>query len=449
MKKILASGCLGIMLLVIVPGLLLSIVALPAILVGVIMESPDYAQGGGNPVLGTLQGVPQSNSWPGPFPNGRFNSEYNTASESSQWSPRSCGAASVTAVLRAYGLTNKDDSLIRIADVLDVAIPMGAIANSGWQGSGYFEQVLDKFGDFRTEDVSGNLELMIQKANEGYPVISSVKDSQIFEGGHILVVAGGNEHSVLIADSSGWLVGDTPEIKTVDRALFQRFWSQNRSLGLVVYAVGIDPKSITIGQNLGIPQVSNTEYKVRVGPVLAKVNPTLANSIDKVMSVSEKELLDMVKIIAQEERLPPPLIVRQVFRESRFNPYVDGPGPHSDPNVGLAQISSTWAQMYAKTAVKNPITDVEPAVRALCKGMRKFYDQQMKFVENKQAQALERALAIKSWGPGHFPVDMVTVTPLDKDWLRCNYNVGNACAPENVKKYIGWILYNDENRFMP
>src|SRR5687768_14188850 len=136
MKKILASGCLGILLLVIVPGLLLSIVALPAILVGVIMESPDYAQGGGNPVLGTLQGVPQSNSWPGPFPNGRYNTEYNTASESAQWSPRSCGAASVTAVLRAYGLTNKDDSLIRIADVLKVAIPMGAIANNGWQGNG-------------------------------------------------------------------------------------------------------------------------------------------------------------------------------------------------------------------------------------------------------------------------------------------------------------------------
>lgn len=442
MPKILGGGCaLGILLAFLAAG---SAFSFPLML----LTGSDNAfslQGFGN-ASQRLRGVPQSSSWPGPTPNGSYNSEYHSASQAGEWSPRSCGAASVTAVLRAFGIPNQDGEMVRIGDVLEVAIDENAIASpGGWQGDNKFEPVLDHFAPFVSEDISGDMDEIIERANAGYPVITSVKSSYVFTGGHILVIAGGDQNSVLLADSSGYWGGNREELKIVNRNEFESMWRGNRSLGLVVYPEGYDPEAFGMGGDQPMPDISNESHGVRVGPVLTRVNPSLAGKQGQVAQVSRQDMAHMAEIIAMEEGVPPSLLVRQIYRESGFNPFAVSP---SGNHFGLTQQSLTWAQSNAGMTVGNLRTDVEDAVRAMARGMQRHVTSQMQYTNNDPQVAYQRALAMYNWGPAHFPPSHMTSAPYRDDWLTCSHSSSSSCAPAETKKYIGFIMYNDENKFM-
>jgi hypothetical protein len=445
--KNIGIGCLLVPVFVIL--MVSAAIALPLAFLGGPDESSAGYLGYGNAAQ-RLRGVPQSFSWPGPFPNGQYNSEYDSRAEANEWSPRSCGAASVTAVLRAFGIMNDGGTLMRISDVLDVAIAQGAIASpGGWQGNNKFEPVLDHFGNFVSEDLSGDMDAIIAKANEGYPVITSVRSSYVFTGGHILVIAGGTGDKIFLADSSGYWGGSREEIKIVDRGEFESMWRGNSSLGLVVYPEGYDPNAFGLGGDQPIPDVPNDSHAVRIGPVLARINPSLANRQGSIANVSRQDLIKMTEAIALEEGMPPALMIRQIYKESTFNPYADGvPPPAGDPYLGIAQQSATWAQSEAGITIGNRITDVEASVRAMCRGMKRYVDSQMPHANNNSELAFQRALAMYNWGPAHFPPLHMASAPYREDWLTCSRSSSASCAPEETKKYIGFIMYNDENKFM-
>lgn len=246
-----------------------------------------------------------------------------------------------------------------------------------------------------------------------------------------------------------------------------RYIEENGLVGRDVLGYYHHPLADTLAQNDidVIPNIPNNAYSVRVGRVLAEINPALAGKQGQIVKVSQQDLLRMAQKIAIEENMYVPIIVRQIFRESGFNPYADyvtkderrgggwaNPDENgNDPYLGLTQQSVNWGENEANIKVNDRILDVEDAVRAMCVGMRRYLEQQMgqDGVHNNVEIAFRRALAMYNWGPAHFPPLHISDAPYRGDWLTCHWNSSPSCAPEETKKYVGYIMYDDEYKFMP
>jgi len=124
--------------------------------------------------------------------------QYNSPEEYNTWAYSACSAASMTEVFNAYG------HHYRVTDILNVEAQIGEITPAfGLLRPEGVEHTAAQFGFKTTWGNAWSLEQVIETANRGNPVIVSFPPDR-YDGGHILVVTGGNGTTVYLADTSGW-----------------------------------------------------------------------------------------------------------------------------------------------------------------------------------------------------------------------------------------------------
>ena len=124
--------------------------------------------------------------------------QYNSPEEYNTWAYSACSAASMTEIFNAYG------HHYRVTDILNVEAQIGEITPAlGLLRPEGVEHTAAQFGFKTTWGNAWSLDQVIETANRGNPVIVSFPPDR-YDGGHILVVTGGNGTTVYLADTSGW-----------------------------------------------------------------------------------------------------------------------------------------------------------------------------------------------------------------------------------------------------
>ena len=138
--------------------------------------------------------------------------QYNSPEEYNTWAYSACSAASMTEVFNAYV------HHYRITDILNVEAQIGEITPAlGLLRPEGVEHTAAQFGFKTTWGNAWSLDQVIETANRGNPVIVSFPPDR-YDGGHILVVTGGNDTTVYLADTSGW------NRHSLTRAQFLQWW---------------------------------------------------------------------------------------------------------------------------------------------------------------------------------------------------------------------------------
>ena len=138
--------------------------------------------------------------------------QYNSSQEYNLWSLSTCSAAAMTEVINAYG------HKYRITDILKVEYQLGDITPQ--LGLLYDTGVANTASHFGFKTLWGHqfsLDQVIATANKGRPVIVSFPPDR-YPQGHLVVVTGGDNNSVSLADSSIY------NRHTISRAQFLKWW---------------------------------------------------------------------------------------------------------------------------------------------------------------------------------------------------------------------------------
>jgi len=138
--------------------------------------------------------------------------QYTSSQEYTLWAYSTCSTAAMTEVMDAYGRH------YRVTDVLQVEARIGEITPQ----LGLLEEVgiartVAYFGFKTTWGHNLTLDQVIAIANQGKPVIVGFPPDR-YDGGHLIVVIGGNGSEVLVADSSLW------NRHAISRAQFLAWW---------------------------------------------------------------------------------------------------------------------------------------------------------------------------------------------------------------------------------
>jgi len=138
--------------------------------------------------------------------------EYASQAEYDTWAYSACSTASMTEVFNAYG------HHYRITDVLKVENAIGAITPQlGLLHDSDVARTAAQFGFHTYWGENWTLDQILSYANAGEPVIVDWPPDRYPEG-HIVVVTGGNAHTVDLADSSLW------DRQTLSRTQFMKWW---------------------------------------------------------------------------------------------------------------------------------------------------------------------------------------------------------------------------------
>ena len=139
-------------------------------------------------------------------------SQYTSNQEFTIWAYSACSTASLTEVMNAYGRH------FRITDVLKVEASIGEITPQlGLLDEAGIQRTAAQFGFKTTWGHNLSLDQIISIANQGRPVIVSFPPDR-YDGGHLLVVTGGNSSIVKLADSSLW------NRQSLSRVQFLQWW---------------------------------------------------------------------------------------------------------------------------------------------------------------------------------------------------------------------------------
>ncbi len=124
-------------------------------------------------------------------------SQYSSMQQYETWAPSACSTASMTEVINAYGYN------YHISDILQAEIKQSAISPElGLLKLDGIDHTVAQFG-FSTAQLSkAPLDSLISVANSGWPIIVDFPPSGDWPAGHFLVVIGGNNDTVALADSS-------------------------------------------------------------------------------------------------------------------------------------------------------------------------------------------------------------------------------------------------------
>jgi Peptidase_C39 like family len=138
--------------------------------------------------------------------------QYASQAEYTTWAYSACSTASLTEVFNSFG------SQFRITDVLRTESQIGAITpDLGLVDPSGIANTAAQFG-FKTQwGNNGSLDQIIAIANAGKPVIVGFPPDR-YDGGHILVVVGGDSDNVFLADTSLW------NRRELSRAQFLQWW---------------------------------------------------------------------------------------------------------------------------------------------------------------------------------------------------------------------------------
>lgn len=138
--------------------------------------------------------------------------QYASNKEFTTWAYSACSTAAMTEVFNAYGRH------YRVTDVLKVEAQLGEITPQlGLLEEVGIQRTAAQFGFKTTWGHNLSLDQIIDIANHGRPVIVSFPPDR-YDGGHLLVVTGGNSSVVNLADSSLW------NRHSLSRTQFLQWW---------------------------------------------------------------------------------------------------------------------------------------------------------------------------------------------------------------------------------
>ncbi len=149
--------------------------------------------------------------------------QYYTDYQWQVWSYSSCSGIAMEEVMNAYG------KHLIAADVLQVELQLGVWdVHLGLLTEQGIAQTASYFGFNASLSHTRSLQDIILTANQGTPVIVSVRDSYYFPGGHIFVVRGGDSQYVYIADSS------PANFTRMTYPMFTSMWQGNNNFSAIL-----------------------------------------------------------------------------------------------------------------------------------------------------------------------------------------------------------------------
>ncbi len=139
--------------------------------------------------------------------------QYNSTADFDLWAYSACSTAAMTEVINSYG------HHYRIADILKVEASLNEITPAlGLVEDIGVARTMAKFG-FKTDwGYRLSYDQVVATANQGEPVIVAWPPA-LYDGGHLVVVIGGNSQTVILADSSLY------DRHTLSRAQFMKWWA--------------------------------------------------------------------------------------------------------------------------------------------------------------------------------------------------------------------------------
>nr|BBH95674.1 hypothetical protein KTA_38730 [Thermogemmatispora argillosa] len=150
-------------------------------------------------------------------------SQYYTDYQWQVWSYSSCSGIALEEVMNAYGRH------LIAADVLQVELQLGVWdVQLGLLREEGIAMTANYFGFNASLSHTRTLQDIISIANNGTPVIVSIRDSYYFPGGHIFVIRGGDSQYVYTVDSS------PANFTRMTYAMFTAMWRANNNFSAVV-----------------------------------------------------------------------------------------------------------------------------------------------------------------------------------------------------------------------
>ncbi|HTK07728.1 MAG TPA: hypothetical protein VL485_11210 [Ktedonobacteraceae bacterium] len=139
--------------------------------------------------------------------------QYASAYEWQVWAYSSCSGIAMETVMNAYGRHLIASDVLQVEQDLGVwNVQLGLLRDDG------VALTADHFGFNTSASHALTVEQVVEIANEGKPVIVSVRDSVNYPAGHIFVVRGGDAQTVFIVDSS------LLNLHQLTRAQFSAMW---------------------------------------------------------------------------------------------------------------------------------------------------------------------------------------------------------------------------------
>ena len=140
--------------------------------------------------------------------------QYATAYEHNVWEYSSCSGIAMEMVMNAYGRHLIASDVLQEELNLGVwNVQLGLLRDEGIAMTAAY------FGFNASLSHSLTVQEIVAIANKGQPVIVSVRDAYYFPGGHIMVVRGGDNQYVYLADSS------PANFPRMSHSMFQGMWS--------------------------------------------------------------------------------------------------------------------------------------------------------------------------------------------------------------------------------
>lgn len=140
-------------------------------------------------------------------------SQYASDEEYEIWHYSTCSTTTMTELANYYS----DGRQYRISDLLNVQVQAKAISPQlGLLDNGGIERTLLRF-HLKTDYTPRSLDQIVNLANNGIPVVVNFPPDR-WKGGHILLVVGGDNEQVKLADSSQF------NLKSLPRQTFLRYW---------------------------------------------------------------------------------------------------------------------------------------------------------------------------------------------------------------------------------
>jgi predicted double-glycine peptidase len=138
--------------------------------------------------------------------------QYNSAQDYNLWAYSACSTAAMTEVFNFYGRHYRIADILKIeAQIQEITPVLGLVEDAGIQ------RTAAKFG-FRTDwGYSLDYDQVVATANRGEPVIVGWPPAK-YQGGHLVVVTGGDSQTIFIADSS------IHNRHSLSRAAFMKWW---------------------------------------------------------------------------------------------------------------------------------------------------------------------------------------------------------------------------------
>jgi hypothetical protein len=236
-------------------------------------------------------------------------SQYDNPQQYNAWSPSACSAASTAAVMNSYAAVNGGYTYT-VGDILGTEIQLGVIsANAGLLGTSGIDQTAAYY-HFATHTLDKpTLDQVIAIANKGQPVIVNFPPPAgggHWDGGHFLVVKGGNSSVVNLVDSSSLrsatasqIVGKGNGLKEMTRDDFAYYWigvakvitpAKPSHPGAIPTTNGGAPKQTGAYSVLGKP----TMTAAQINAVLAKYQSPAAGKGQALYDLDKRNLLIII-----------------------------------------------------------------------------------------------------------------------------------------------------------